>query len=72
MSITAVFVSINLCEGMDAAKRNEAGQRNNGTFEKNVLSAGRHLAEWTKLAADLLGWRNDVSRHSVSGRRRLE
>ena len=34
MSITAVFVSINLCEGMDAAKRNEAGQRNNGTFEK--------------------------------------
>lgn len=72
MSITAVFVSINLSEGMDTAKRNEAGQRNNRTFEKNILSAGSHLAEWTKLAADLLGWRSDVSRHSVSGRRRLE
>ena len=35
---------MNLCEGMDITKRNEAGERKSGSFEKNILRTGKQVA----------------------------
>lgn len=40
MSIIAVLISMNLCEGMDIAKRKETGGRDYGSFEKSVIDCG--------------------------------
>lgn len=40
VSIIAVLISMNLCEGMDIAKRKETGGRNYGSFEKSIVDYG--------------------------------
>lgn len=46
MSNMAVLISINLCEGMDIAKRDEADWTNNAFFGENIIIVRKYLAEW--------------------------
>lgn len=55
MPVTIVSISMNLCEGMDIVKRDEADWRNNGSFEKNIMSVRKHWQSEPKLVAGLLG-----------------